>query len=176
MPAVKSFPDFTGCIIQDRCQLYELLGSGSFGVIYKAIDLEVADDDDSIVAVKVICLAGRSDCELAASDIKGVVTLFEASQDSELCFLVLEFYKGGDLFEQIVDKQTYLGNDKRLHKAFLSLVDTAQVCHDAGIAHRDLKPENVLTNEAGSRCTWGTSALLPTSRLCATSALEPVCT
>ncbi|KAI1786821.1 kinase-like domain-containing protein, partial [Ganoderma leucocontextum] len=161
--SAASLPNFTGCIIDDRYELLQMLGSGTFGVVYKAIDLEVADNFDNIVAVKIVRKAGRGDAELAiikrevamhsvVADIEGVVTLIDAFDDAKWCYIVLEFCQGGDLFEQIITKQSYLGNDELLRRAFLSLVDAVQACHDAGIAHRDLKPENVLISQDGSRC------------------------
>ena len=162
--------DVTGCIIHDRYQLVEMLGSGSFGVVYKAIDLEVADDSDNIVALKIMRLTDRSDDDLAmiegevimhdaVSGIEGVVTLLDTFDDEMWCCLVLQYCSGGDLFDQCITKQVYQGNDELLRKAFLSIVDTVQGCHDLGIAHRDLKPENIFTSEDGSRCYLGDFSL-----------------
>ncbi|KAI1791016.1 kinase-like domain-containing protein, partial [Ganoderma leucocontextum] len=153
-----SFPDFTGGRVHGRYELVSFLGSGTFGVVYKAIDY---DTDRQFVAVKIMRKAGRSDAELAVikrevalhhvvSDTKSIVGLIDAFDDHEWCYIVLEFCPGGDLFRQIVDKECYFDNDKRLRQAFLSLVDAVQACHDAEIAHRDLKPENILTSEDGS--------------------------
>ncbi|KAM5533528.1 hypothetical protein V8D89_012807 [Ganoderma adspersum] len=162
--------DVTGCIIHDRYQLVEMLGCGSFGAVYKTIDLEVADDSDDIVALKIMRLADRSDAELAmierevimhdaVSGIEGVVTLLDTFDDEMWCCLVLQYCSGGDLFDQSITKQVYQGNDDLLRKAFLSIVDAVQGCHDSGIAHRDLKPENIFTSEDGSRCHLGDFSL-----------------
>ncbi|KAM5535276.1 hypothetical protein V8D89_011082 [Ganoderma adspersum] len=162
--------DVTGCIIHDRYQLVEMLGCGSFGAVYKAIDLEVADDSDNIVALKIMRLANRNDAELAmierevimhdaVSGIEGVVTLLDTFDDEMWCCLVLQYCSGGDLFDQSITKQVYQGNDELLRKAFLSIVDAVQGCHDSGIAHRDLKPENIFTSEDGSRCYLGDFSL-----------------
>ncbi len=163
MAAADSLPNFTGYFLDDRYELVKLLGSGSFGVVYKAIDHEVAEGYENTVAVKILRKAGQSAAHLASikrevafhstvADKEGVVTLFDTFDDAKWCYLVLDFCGGGDLFDQIVTWRTYLGNDELIRKAFLSLVDAVQGCHDAGIAHRDLKPENVLTNEDGSQC------------------------
>lgn len=79
-----------------------------------------------------------------------VVTLHDAFEDDEFFYIILQFYPGGDLFDHICDKRTYVYNDALLRSAFVSLVDAVQACHDAKIYHRDLKPENVLTNGDGS--------------------------
>ncbi|PIL31171.1 hypothetical protein GSI_05868 [Ganoderma sinense ZZ0214-1] len=158
--------DITGCIIHDRYQLVEMLGCGSYGIVYKAIDLEVEDDSDNIVALKIMRLADRSDSDLttierevimhsAASGIDGVVTLLDSFDDEMWCCIVMQYCSGGDLFDQSITKQAYVGNDELLRTAFLSLVDAVQACHELGIAHRDLKLENVFTSEDGSRCFLG---------------------
>ena len=170
MAASNTMPDVTGCIIHDRYQLVEMLGCGSYGIVYKAIDLEVEDDSDNIVALKVMPLADRSDDDLAtierevimhsaASGVEGVVTLLDSFDDEMWCCLVLQYCSGGDLFDQSITKQAYQGNDELLRKAFLSLVDAVQACHEMGIAHRDLKLENVFTSEDGSRCFLGDFSL-----------------
>ena len=163
MAGADSFPDVTGYFLDDRYELIELLGSGSFGVVYKAIDYDIPEGYDDVVAVKILPKAGQSAARLASikrevafhstvADNEGVVTLLDTFDDAKWCYLVLEFCRGGDLFDQIVTNEAYLGDDELLREAFLSLVDAVQGCHDAGISHRDLKPENILTNKDGSRC------------------------
>ena len=158
MVAAKSLPDYTGIVLDERYQLLEELGSGSYGVVYKAID----HTNDNFVAVKIIRTAGRSPTELATikrevalhsvvAHHEGVVGLIDAFDGDGICYMILDYVAGGDLFEQIVDKKSYLGKDELLRAAFVSLVDAVEACHEAKIAHRDLKPENVLTSKDGSR-------------------------
>ncbi|TBU48293.1 kinase-like domain-containing protein [Dichomitus squalens] len=158
MVAAKSLPNFIGTVIGERYHLTEELGSGSYGVVYKAVDLT----NDNLVAVKVIRTVGRSPAELATikrevalhsvvAHHESVVGLIDAFDTDEYCYMILEYIRGGDLFEQIVEKKSYQGKDELLRRAFVSLVDAVQACHDAKIAHRDLKPENILTSEDGSR-------------------------
>ena len=48
--AAASLPDFMGCTIGSHYELDEVLGSGSFGVVYKAMH----NDTKQIVAIKQI--------------------------------------------------------------------------------------------------------------------------
>ncbi|CDO72454.1 hypothetical protein BN946_scf184977.g155 [Trametes cinnabarina] len=161
-PATSTMPDFTGCIIDERFQLLRLIGSGTYGVVYQAVDLHPSADPESLYrAIKIISKIGRTKSQIGAvrreialqSLVAGhpnIVTLCDAFEDAEYFYIILDFYRGGDLFEQCCEKGTYVFNDELLRKAFVSLVDALQACHDAKIYHRDLKPENVLVSEDGS--------------------------
>ncbi|TFK90223.1 kinase-like protein [Polyporus arcularius HHB13444] len=161
-PAADSMPDLTGCVIDDRFQLLTMLGSGSFGVVYHAIDLDpLADQDRLDVAVKIISKASRtlSELEMVRREValqaevshhQNVVQIYDAFEDNDYFYIVLDLCKGGDLYEQVCIKEVYAGKDELLRGAFLSLITAVQACHKARIFHRDLKPENIMTNEDGS--------------------------
>ncbi|KAI0359158.1 kinase-like protein [Trametes cingulata] len=161
-PATSTMPDFTGYIIDERYQLLNVLGSGTYGVVYKAVDTHPSADPASLYrAIKIISKVNRKKSELGAvrreialqSIVAGhpnIVGLHDAFEDDEYFYIILDFYRGGDLFEHICEKSTYVYKDELLRNAFVSLVDALQACHDAKISHRDLKPENILTNEDGS--------------------------
>ena len=155
-------PDFTGCILEERYQLLRLLGAGTYGVVYQAVDTHPSADPASLYrAIKIISKVNRKKSELGTvrreialqSLVAGhpnVVTLQDAFEDDAFFYIILDFYRGGDLFDHICEKRTYVYKDELLRKAFVSLVDALQACHDARVYHRDLKPENILTNEDGS--------------------------
>ncbi|OJT15990.1 Negative regulator of sexual conjugation and meiosis [Trametes pubescens] len=161
-PATSTMPDFAGIIIDERYQLLKVLGSGTYGVVYQALDFHPsADPALPYKAVKIVSKIGRQKSQLAGvrreialqsvvSPHPNVVGLHDAFEDDEFFYIILQFYPGGDLFDHICDKRTYVYNDALLRSAFVSLVDAVQACHDAKIYHRDLKPENVLTNRDGS--------------------------
>ena len=54
----------------------------------------------------------------------------------------MELMQGGELFDQILDKEQFSENEAR--QAVKSIIDAIQYCHSKGIAHRDIKPENLL--------------------------------
>ena len=59
-----------------------------------------------------------------------------------MCFLVLEYCEGGELFQYIIDNK-FLGEDKAafiMNQLFLAL----QYLHSQNISHRDIKPENFM--------------------------------
>ncbi|TFK84504.1 kinase-like protein [Polyporus arcularius HHB13444] len=161
--AADTLPDFTGCFVDKYYELVQMLGAGSFGVVYKAVDTRESPDSDSRHrAVKIIRKAGRSPKELAIirrevalhSIVAGhpsIITIHDAIDDDEYFYIMLDYCPGGDLFDHVVDKLTYVNNDELLRRAFVSLIEAVQYCHEHKIAHRDLKPENVLASEDGSK-------------------------
>ncbi|KAI0824097.1 kinase-like domain-containing protein [Trametes gibbosa] len=160
--AATTMPNFTGCTIDGRYQVLRLLGSGTYGVVYQAVDNHPSAGTKSLFrAIKIISKANRRESQLAAvrreialqsivAGHRNVVGLRDAFEDDDYFYIILDFCRGGDLFEHICEKRSYVYNDDLLRKAFVSLVDALAACHDAKVFHRDLKPENVLTNEDGS--------------------------
>ncbi|RDX57288.1 kinase-like protein [Lentinus brumalis] len=160
--AAASLPDFMGCTIEKYYKLIEVLGSGSFGVVYKAIDTrEEAGSPARHRAVKIIQKAGRTPKELGVirrevalhsvvSDHPNIITIHDALDDDDYFYIILDFCPGGDLFYHVTE-EAYMNNDELLRGAFVSLVDAVQYCHEHKIAHRDLKPENVLASKDGSK-------------------------
>ncbi|KAH9853155.1 kinase-like domain-containing protein [Lenzites betulinus] len=161
-PASSTMPDFTGCTVDERYQIIRLLGAGTYGVVYQAVDNHPSAGTKSLYrAIKIISKVNRRESELDAvrreialqsivAGHRNIVGLRDAFEDDDYFYIILDYCQGGDLFEHICEKRTYAYNDNVLRKAFLSLVDAVEACHDAKVFHRDLKPENVLTNEDGS--------------------------
>ncbi len=160
-PAV-SIPDLIDCVVEKRYKLVQLLGAGTYGVVYKALDLQSPSmSHPHYRAIKILKKAGRTPKEIATirreialhsavSHHPNVVNLHDAYDDSEYFYIILDYHSGGDLFELVIGKEMYAHNDELVRSAFLSIIDAVQACHDANISHRDLKPENFLMSEDGS--------------------------
>ncbi|KAI1797653.1 kinase-like protein [Ganoderma leucocontextum] len=161
-PAALTMPDLLGYVLDNRYELLSMLGSGSYGVVYKAVDLKPnSPSDDQIRAIKIVRKANRKPFELEAVrrevELQSLVTghsnivgIHDAFEDDNYFYLVLDLCHGGDLFHQICWRRAYANHDEHLRRAFLKLVDAVDTCHQANIFHRDLKPENILTNVDGS--------------------------
>ncbi|KAI0756121.1 kinase-like domain-containing protein [Daedaleopsis nitida] len=174
--ASDALPDFTNVTIS-HYNLVRMLGTGTFGVVYKALDTLHSTSETKIHrAMKIVRKAGRSPHELAmmrreialhsaVAHHPGIVTLHDAWDDDEYFYLVLEYCAAGDLFDQLEDG-IYADDDELVRSAFLSLIDAVQACHDAGIAHRDLKPEDVLVNGDCTRTFLADFGLATNHRQC----------
>lgn len=79
---------------------------------------------------------------LSQMDHPNVVRLVEIFDAGEIIYLVMELMEGGELFDRIVEKESY--SEKEAAETIKPIVDAIRYCHDNGIIHRDLKPENLL--------------------------------
>jgi 5'-AMP-activated protein kinase catalytic alpha subunit len=73
-----------------------------------------------------------------------VVELYEVMATKTKIFIVMEYAKGGELFNKIAKGKLKVDVARRYFQQLISAVD---FCHSRGVYHRDLKPENLLLDE-----------------------------
>lgn len=82
---------------------------------------------------------------LKVNNHPNVVTIHEILDSSICLFIVMDYYKEGDLFKNIVDERFYINSNVSLIKSvFIQLIDVLSYLHSKNIYHCDLKPENIL--------------------------------
>lgn len=75
-------------------------------------------------------------------DHPNIIKINEFFEDEKRYYIVTEICKGGELFDEIVEKGYFAEKDAaKLMKQILSCIN---YCHLNNIVHRDLKPENIL--------------------------------
>ena len=156
-----------------RYRIVSVLGQGSFGITYRAIDSELGRE----VAIKEYlpaALAVRQDGTTvaprsgsAAADfawgrdrfiaegrtlaafhrLPGVVQVHDFLEANGTAYLVMELVRGRTLFEQI-ERQGPL-DAAGLDGILSTLLDGLEQVHGVGFLHRDIKPANVLVDGNG---------------------------
>ena len=74
-----------------------------------------------------------------------VVQLYEIVETRKEFYLIMEYARGGELFEYIVNRKRV--REKEAAKFLLQLISGIEYLHKLGICHRDLKPENLLMDD-----------------------------
>jgi len=78
-------------------------------------------------------------------DHPNIIKMYEFFEDEKRYYLVTEICKGGELFDEILQRGKFTERDGAiLMKQVLSCIN---YCHQANIVHRDLKPENILLEQ-----------------------------
>ena len=75
-------------------------------------------------------------------DHPNIVTIIETFETDQVCYMVLEYCSGGELFEKLCKLRRF--TEKEAAKVLKSLLSAVMYCHNHGVCHRDLKPENCL--------------------------------
>ncbi|MCC6552715.1 MAG: serine/threonine protein kinase [Polyangiaceae bacterium] len=138
-----------GQILDGRYQLESRIGEGTFGDVWRALDLRLG------MAVAVKLAKDGVAVERFAEEVKllaslqhpGVVTLrdqWDASTPGVRPYFVME-YCHSNIKEWIAERADIGGTDLEAVRAiFLDLCRAVAFVHEQGAIHRDLKPSNVL--------------------------------
>ncbi|KAJ7082677.1 kinase-like domain-containing protein [Mycena belliarum] len=166
--------DLSDCVVDDgRLYLLRVVGSGAYGRLYKARD----PNPPAFTTYAVKCLRrpapGSREAEFQereralhrrVSDHPNVVTLYRHFHDADHLFLVMDFCRGGDMYQALL-RGVYRGNTERIKRTWAELADGVRWCHNRGVYHRDIKPENVLVDFEGGAPLIADFGLSTTSRV-----------
>lgn len=141
----------------DGYQRIEKIGEGTYGVVYKAKDL---NNHNRIVAMKKIRLeaedegvpstAIREISLLKEMNDPNIVKLFNIIAEGHKVYLVFEFLDL-DLKKYMEAIPSGMGLGEDMVKRFMNqLVSGVKYCHSHRILHRDLKPQNLLIDKEGN--------------------------
>lgn len=135
-----------------RFEITSVLGSGSFGTVYRAHDPLL----DREVALKIPRFTSEEDSGLerfhreakAAARLHhpNIVTLYENGQTETGPYLVSEFVDGIPLNQMLREQRLELRVAVDLVR---QIAEALNYAHSEGIVHRDVKPSNIMMNRAG---------------------------
>jgi len=138
-----------------RFQVEKELGKGAMGVVYLGKDPKIGRE----VAIKTLALTQ----EFEADEIAGVkerffreaetagklahtniVTIYDAGEEHDYCYIAMELLKGGDLVP--FTKKGHLLPPEKVVSLVARAADGLGYAHREGVVHRDVKPANMMYN------------------------------
>jgi eukaryotic-like serine/threonine-protein kinase len=139
-----------------RYRIVGELGRGAMGVVYRAVDPQIA----RTVALKTITI-DRNDAEQRAfydlflSEARAagrlshpnIVTVYDCGETSECAYIAMEFLEGVTL-RAMLDQERFVIS--RSVRYAIQIAEGLANAHNAGIVHRDIKPGNVMRLDNGT--------------------------
>jgi serine/threonine protein kinase len=137
-----------------RFELEEPLGSGGMSTVWRARDGTL----DRSVAIKRLHAhlaadrgaAARFQQEARAAGSlshPGVVAVYDAGEDEEGPFIIMEFVEGESLHD-LLEREGPLSPERATEVA-VAVAEALHFGHERGVVHRDVKPSNVLLDADG---------------------------
>lgn len=140
-----------------KYDLIDVLGRGAMGVVYRGHDPYV----DRPVAIKVATNADAESTQGVARrmfinearsagrlDHPNVLKVYEAGEENDLPYMVMEYIHGGDTLRNYCKSDTLLPIPivmRIVHQA----ADALDYAHRHGVLHRDIKPANIMLTKDG---------------------------
>jgi calcium-dependent protein kinase len=85
---------------------------------------------------------------LRTLDHPNVVGIYEHFEDDKKFYMVMEYCKGGEMFNSIIKGANT--NEAMVARTMRQVLSAIAYIHDKRIVHRDIKPENILFEELGN--------------------------
>ncbi len=150
-----------GTRFQDRYEVLNEIGVGSFGRVYRAQQLSTGQD----VALKILRLREgdgfepiqnqrqRFEREMrlgAKLSHPHIVRLIDSGESGTGNLYAVFEYVAGSTLRQLLDREGRLAPAEAVH-LMTQVLDALACAHRQGVVHRDLKPENVMITHSGLR-------------------------
>jgi serine/threonine protein kinase len=136
-----------GTVIANRFHIEEVLGSGGFGTVYRAVDTELLRS----VALK-IANPNRNDPDTLLTEARKaaslhhphVITVYDVGRFEERVFIVSQLVEGRSLKDVAYSAKPTVN---QIAQWMRQVAEALEVAHRNGLVHRDLKPSNIIINK-----------------------------
>jgi serine/threonine-protein kinase len=136
-----------------RYQVEKELGKGAMGVVYLGKDPKIG----RVVAIKTMALSQEFEAD-ELTEVKerffreaetagrlshpNIVTIYDAGEEHDLCYIAMELLKGGDLVPY--SKPGNLLDTEKVVSIVARAAEALGYAHTQGVVHRDVKPANIM--------------------------------
>ncbi|WP_046174168.1 serine/threonine protein kinase [Domibacillus indicus] len=143
-----------GTLVRGRFKITSLLGKGSYGLTYKAEDLQTG----RLAAVKQLRRRKRHKQEeieffrqeadfLQQLHHPSIPSLTASFEEKGVPFLVMDYIEAPN-FEELIFHENQMYTEEEVFSILLSILEVMQYFHQKGIVHRDLRIPNILWDGA----------------------------
>lgn len=169
---------YPGTVLADRYMIGVVVGSGGFGVVYKAWDMQLAH----LVCVKeyfpveytnrapgtkdVIVYSGQREEGFSAglerfldeaqnlakfSKHENVVNVYNYFEENNTAYFVMEYLGKHTLKDELVDEEGYVLKlpPDRVKEIGVAVLSALKAIHEEKIIHRDIAPDNIFVLDEG---------------------------
>lgn len=142
-----------------RYEIEKELGRGAMGIVYLGKDPKInrqvaiktlmMDEGASAAEIKEIKERFFREAESAGTlNHPGIVRVFDAGEENDICFIAMELLSGEDLVKY-AKKEAQLAPDVAMEYV-ARIAEALDYAHQQGIVHRDIKPANIMLLKDGS--------------------------
>jgi serine/threonine protein kinase len=148
----EEIPQYLG-----KYEVREEISRGSMGIVYLGHDPYI----DRPVAIKVAMADALRDEEMGERYRRmffneahtagklthpNIINIFDAGVDNEICYIIMEYIKGGDTLKSYTKVDNLLSIEKVVEIIF-KCAKALDYAHREGVVHRDIKPSNILITD-----------------------------
>ncbi|CAN8301315.1 unnamed protein product [Cochlearia groenlandica] len=138
-------------VLTEKYEVGRLLGQGTFAKVYygRSVDTNQSVaikmiDKEKVMKVGLMDLIKREISVMRIAKHSNVVELYEVMATKTRIYFVMEYCKGGELFNKVAKGKL---RDDIAWKYFYQLINAVDFCHSRDVYHRDIKPENLLLDD-----------------------------
>jgi len=147
------WPEFT----YDAYQLGNIMGQGSYGDVFEALDTErkmvvavkrmTKFRDSNSVEKTLFKLSREVSLLRLMQDSPYTIHLFDALEDDYSVYIVTELCSGGDLEDLIASYDRRVVPEAVLARCVSQVLEFLQACHEQNVCFGDVKPSNFMLAE-----------------------------
>lgn len=139
-----------GTVLNDRYEVLNFIGAGSYGMVYLCRDLKTKENR-VIKQLRPSKQRNKKESEMFENEIsilgklnhQNMPVLYEAFLSNEHFFYAMSFIDGDNLEDELfINKKTYSENKSLL--TLVHLLELVDDLHKKGIYHQDLRTANIL--------------------------------